>query len=294
MRTLALAALLMGALLAGCSSPSKGPATGPEPSFDDLGLQATSSTGVIRGVVVDDAIRPIAGAKVTLMGDAPKEAVSTDQGTFGFDGLPAATYFVKVHKAGFTDAQQSADVVAGVADPPIVKVQLLADPANQPFTEILQWTAFLECGGAIPQVGSTNPCAVADSDNVHDFAFGGGRVPDFVQAEAIWTGTQPAGNYLSMGFYVDNPLLADWKGVDGESPLTLNAQKSEIQEAAGDNAANVTVRLFPGTGPGGTNPTLVLNQQYDIYVTNFYGFVPRDGWTLAADGACNDPDQCGA
>src|SRR5688500_16195818 len=132
MRILAAAALLAVSLLAGCSSPSGGSPSEDGPTFDDLGLQATSSTGVIRGVVVDDAIRPIAGAKVTLLGEAPKDAVTTDQGTFGFDGLPAATYFLKVHKVGFADAQQSADVVAGVADPPIVKVQLLADATTMP------------------------------------------------------------------------------------------------------------------------------------------------------------------
>src|ERR1041385_6406528 len=100
MRSFAIVAVLAGALLAGCSSNNHA-ATPAGPSFDDLGLQATQTTGVIRGVVVADAIRPLAGAKVALSGPEGRTTNTTAQGTFGFDGLAAGTYFVRVSKAGF-------------------------------------------------------------------------------------------------------------------------------------------------------------------------------------------------
>src|SRR5688572_17724784 len=107
MRALAALALLAGALLAGCSSSSNDSPSEDGPTFDDLGLEATSSTGVIRGLVVDEAIRPVEGARVRLQGgDAPSEALTTDLGTFGFEGLAPGTYFLSVSKPGFFDAQQ--------------------------------------------------------------------------------------------------------------------------------------------------------------------------------------------
>ena len=294
MRTIALAFLLVSTLLAGCSDGGSGKGSSTDPTFDDLDLQATSSTGIIRGVVVDDAIRPIAGAKVVLGGgESSGEATSTEAGTFGFENLLPGTYFLQVSKPGFFDAQQSTEVVAGVAEPNIVKVLLQVDAANMPFTELLTWTAFLQCGMAVVVV-SSNPCAVADSDNVHDFTFGGGRIPDYIQVEAVWEGTQPAGNYLSMGFYDPNTVdgISNWKSVDGTSPLIVVANQTEVAGALGEDADHTTVRIFPGAGPDGTNPTLVLNQRYDLFVTHFYGFQPREGWSIVADGPCSVPADC--
>ena len=290
MRAFALVALLATSLLAGCADGNGGNSA-TEPTFD-LGLTATSSTGVIRGVVVDDAIRPIPGATVVLSGgDSSGQTTTNAEGLFGFSTLVPGTYFLSISKPGYFTTQQSADVVAGVAEPDIVKVLLAIDVANLPFTELLTWTAFLQCG-AFLVAGSLNPCAAADSDNVHDFAFGGGRIPDMVHVEAYWEGTQPAGNYLSMGFYDPESLASNWKSIDGTSPLIIQANGTEIQDALGDDANHTTVRLFPGGGPDGTNPTLVLNQRYEVYVTNFYGFVPREGWSIVVDGPCTTPEQC--
>jgi hypothetical protein len=146
MRSSAIPALLFAALLAGCAgngSPQGTSAT--EPTFDDLDLDATATTGVIRGIVVDDAIRPVAGAKVTLKGDAPRETTSTEAGTFGFDSLAPGPYFLTVSKPGFSEAQASAEVVAGVAEPPIVKVLLNVDAANLPYFEAYVFSGFIEC-----------------------------------------------------------------------------------------------------------------------------------------------------
>ena len=62
-------AVLAALTLAGCAAntPSE-----PEPvaDFTELDLAATSTTGIIRGIVVDEAIRPVPGAQLVLQTEA--------------------------------------------------------------------------------------------------------------------------------------------------------------------------------------------------------------------------------
>ncbi|MHB1261887.1 MAG: carboxypeptidase-like regulatory domain-containing protein [Thermoplasmatota archaeon] len=295
MRGIMVAAALVAVLFAGCSggagTESQEPAAEPE-AFEDLTV--SDSKGLIRGIVLSETITPLEGATVNLrLGSEPMTTLSDAQGAFVFTDLDAGDYFLTVSKPGYFDVQASATVVAGVAEPPIVKVQLVFDVVNQPYTELLQWSGFLQCGAAIPMVGSLNPCALTGSDNVHEFPFGTNRTPDFAQAEAFWSGTQPLGNYLSFGFYDPDSLASNWKSVNTGSPAVVNATQDEITEAVGD-AGKLIVRLFPGTGPDGTNPTVVVEQRYDVYVSYFYGFRPPAGWIFVIDGSCSGPDECGA
>jgi hypothetical protein len=151
---------------------------------------------------------------------------------------------------------------------------------------------FLQCGAGfnVPLQPSTNPCAFTGSDNVHSFPYST-PVADFSQAEMVWEGTQPMGNYLHMGYNVAG--TSDWKTADGASPLTLRANATEVRHAYGDdaNVTEVKVRVFPST----TNPqlvTVITNQDFQVYVTHFYNFQPREGWTFVADGECLRPEQC--
>src|SRR5687768_18580677 len=63
----AVSALILTAL-AGCSGGDGGKPAPIEDDtdFQDLDLAATATTGIIRGLVVDEAIRPLGGAKIGL------------------------------------------------------------------------------------------------------------------------------------------------------------------------------------------------------------------------------------
>jgi Carboxypeptidase regulatory-like domain len=290
-----------GVLLSGCSSPPAEEEVPVQPGFEDLNLKPTASTGIIRGVVVDAAIRPVAGATVVLNGEAPKQATSTADGLFGFADLAPGTYFLTVTKLGYFEAQQSAEVVAGIEEPPIVKVQLAVDVENQPFTELLTWTGFFGCGVGTNGGGGIgfNPCAVdniacefadvclLNTANTHEFHFGASRLPDFAQAEMVWEGTQALGNELNLGWHESG--TADFKGTSGPSPLVLPATQEEILDAHDANITHLLVRVFPGSN---TELTVTLQQTFDVYVTYFYGFVPREGWAFVTDGACTSPAEC--
>jgi len=308
-RPLVLVALLAAAALAGCAgnSPDGEADTGPE--FDDLGLEATSSTGVIRGVVVDDAIRPVAGATVTLQGDAPREATTTAVGTFGFDGLQAGTYFLEVTKPGYFAAQQSADVVAGVAEPAIVKVLLQVDAANTPYYEAYVFEGYIECSGTFVAVGFAACSAVnlvtdiAGAGNLtqDNFAttYDVARTPDWIQSEMVWDSTQALGGEMSVmyswgdcgGFLCDH-------GVSGSSPLLLTANAEEIAEindgelGAGDD--ELFVRVFneglseTQVGVGG-GLGLTFQQRFTVFTHIFYGYAPTDGWRISAGDPVPQP-----
>jgi hypothetical protein len=290
-RSVALSALLLTVLFAGCSGSPGGGAAEPEPdAFDDV--EVTETTGAIRGIVVSEAIVPIADVLVALTDG--RNQTTDAEGAFVFNGLEPGDYFVSASKAGYLSQQQSATVVAG-GEPPITKILLPADIGAQPFSELYQWTGFLQCGANLI-VRSANPCAFTGSDNVHVFEWSAnGRIPDFAQAEAIWTGTQPAGNWLAMNFHDPNGATGTEScyTVNSESPAILNVTMEEIVACEGEEAEKLTVRLFPGASDGTpSQPTVLANQQYDVYIQYFFGFVPRAGYTLAADGLCDVPAKC--
>jgi hypothetical protein len=307
-------------LLAGCSGgPSKDPVK--DADFTDLGLDATATTGVIRGVVVDDAVRPLAGVAVTARGGdggAEQAATTTAEGTFGFDGLAPGTYFVKASKAGFRDAQQSVDVVAGVAEPPIVKVQIAPDPALRPYFEAYTFEGFLECGvtGVFVGVALCLAPNLVTGENVtndhtqvtYDLA----RTPTWVQTEMVWESTQETGDELSLEYSWtgDCGLLCDWE-VNGTSPLLLQANQTTI-DGIGLGAGNgLYIRVFnddlEATDPHvrectpipdpvlgatwctGAGVGVTVEQKFDHYTHVFYGYVPPADWRFTENPEVPQP-----
>lgn len=282
-------------LLAGCAG-NHPKASSNDQAFDGLDLQATSTTGILRGVVVDQAIRPIAGALVQLAPGAPdeKSTKTTDLGAFAFDGLPAGTYFVHVQKGGYAPAQQSADVVAGVSDPPAMKVQLLPDASyTPPYVETYVFDGFIECsfGGAADSgdYGVENACSesvgpLTPFSNSQTFVqYNLSKAPTWVQSEAVWESTQAASKSLDLNFAIaDASELDGWKdlSVDGPSPL-LNTMDNGTA-ATYDGKDNVlTLRVFPWTDayPG---PIVALEQKFTVYTHVFYGFQPPADWRFSS------------
>lgn len=301
----ALAAVALAALLAGCASSHKPAASGgPTPDFGTLGLQATATTGVIRGVVVDNAIRPLGNATVKLTPGA--QAGHTDAtGAFGFDNLAPGTYFLAVTKTGFLPAQQSVDVVAGVKEPPVAKVQLLPDASfRQPYYEQFTFDGFIECSagaGAVVSYAYLSACSASAAGqkpfpNDHfasSVALSG--YPTWVQAEMTWESTQAVSKSLSHSFYYDDPN--DPSEPDGEKDLSVNGPSPLVNTM--DNATakeyieglhyqpgqNLTLnqRIFTVADGGeyGPGPAMTVEQKFTIYTTVFYGYKPADDWRFS-------------
>ncbi len=280
-------------LLPGCSqAPPAGPAE-PVANFEELELAATSTTGIIRGIVVDEAIRPIGNASIQLTpGD--KKATTGDGGTFGFDDLEPGTYFLRVERRGYNSTQTSTEVVAGVAEPPIVKVLLGLNPIATPYVEALAFNGFLSFGAAVfaTSIGTT----------IYDLGIGDTSIwtikytelPMWTQGELVWTHNQAAGGMLiwemtdtSNTHYgyretTVSPALAYW---DTETLVDHN-------ETTLDPDQGIAYRFFGGPHPAcdgiyGFGCGLTIQQRADAYIHSFYNFVPFEGWRFTVDG---DPE----
>jgi hypothetical protein len=296
LRAAPVALAVAAALLAGCSSSPPPAASADGTEFDDLDLQASATTGVLRGIVVDQAIRPVANASVAL---APGGLTThtTAEGTFGFDGLEPGTYFVRASKLGYNGTQASADVVAGVAEPPIVKVLMAQNVATTPYVEALTFNGFLSFGAAVfaTSVGTTvSPVTAQTLGDASIWTVKYTVLPEWAQGELVWDQNQPAGGELiwemtdtSNTHYgyretTVSPALAYWNTTVIE----------DRQESTLDPDRGIAYRFFGGPHPLCTDPLgatfgcgLTVQQRADAYVHSFYNFVPPEGWRFTKDGA---------
>ncbi|MEK6985128.1 MAG: carboxypeptidase-like regulatory domain-containing protein [Candidatus Thermoplasmatota archaeon] len=152
---LGLVALLT---LAGCAASDEEALPSSLTNFDDLEGEATATTGIIRGVVVDTTITPIAKATVTVNGATKAEKVTDDQGRFLVEGLEPGTYLVKATAPFHFDSQTTVEVVAGVSDPPITKVQLEPLFDQKPYSVPIKQTGYFECSQAGAGVYASSNC----------------------------------------------------------------------------------------------------------------------------------------
>lgn len=292
-----MALLLTAVVLSGCTQDS--PATQDDPLVNDedfSGLKATSDTGVIRGVVVDAAIRPLSGVLIQLTGSVPRNATTPEAGTFGFDGLAPGTYFMQVSKVGYVPIQVSADVVAGQSTPPLTKVQLEVDPEAIPYFVTANWSGYIECSFrvAVPGVTSlgVNACNGVNNQDVNYQLAPFDDVPDLLQGELIWDSTQTFGSGLS--FVVGPPNCRDVKYARADGPSTLvialNATRLvDASEAAEDDGFStddgICYRVFSYVaGESQGTVGLVTAQKFEAYFHAFYNMLPPEGWRFSLDG----------
>ncbi|MGB1586618.1 MAG: carboxypeptidase-like regulatory domain-containing protein [Thermoplasmatota archaeon] len=290
-----IAALLSLTALAGCAEdPTNQPLNSDEEAFSEFEGDVSDTTGLIRGLVLDPAIVPVAGVTVTIQG-LGLETVTNEDGAFLFGDLDAGTYFLEAKKLGYLSVQQSVLVEAGVERPDIVKFQLIEDLANQPLISSYQYDGFMQCSFTLVVVGF-NACGLASIvdmplDNplvVHDIAPNG----TFAQTEMVWRSTQALGDQLQLmyswgecdTFYCD-------KEVEGTSPLVLSANGDELDtylsDPANPNTPGLMIRVFgtessaaQGSGVGAT-----IDQSFTHYTHVFYAFTPDEGWLFIEDGA---------
>lgn len=272
MRSL-VALLLAATALGGCASQGS-----DNPLIDGLGLQATPTTGVVRGVVVDDAIRPLAGVGVVLAGAGQgKERATTTNanGLFGFEAVEPGTHFLRVAKLGYAETQQSVQVEAGDSTPPLVKVQLVAVPGAAPYVQSFKFNGFLECalsaaalcsvfngptcGVSEPQTGTELPCTGNVTNDNFASVVPVEKPPQLVQSEIVWTTTTAASDQLWLWHSQADKATGAYNGscncwAQGTSPLLMATNETTAEENSYGTWHDVYLRVFTGSIEGTRNP----------------------------------------
>lgn len=297
------AVLVVLAGLAGCAgkaSDADGPAAAP-------------GTATLRGVVVDDAIRPVAGARIDVDG-APGNGTTAADGLFEVPGLQPGAHVLRAAKAGYADAVTQVDLRAG-EDPPAVKLVLLADASSLAYAEVQKIDGYVECGTdtfnshfaacGTGNVGSFIACAQAGvcQGNVSSDRYiviqRFDRTPTFLVVEVAWEATQSLGTSLAvwlgsatqeqLKFYPETPDV--WNTTEGPSPLygTMNGTML-VDSGIGDDSWFLA-QVFAGdagqTGPAALG--VVLQQRFEMFLTAFYGYEPPATWRFAVDGRPPEP-----
>ncbi len=300
--------LLAAGSLAGCTSdgPST-PSSDPEDdAFGEIEVEATDKTGAIRGVVVDEAIRPVADASIVvpIPDGEPLRTTTTENGAFGFSNVPPGTYFVKVARQGYFDAQQSVDVQAGLADPVPLKILLQVNAATAPYHQELTFSGFIECSTTLIAL-----CAVPNGDLQGDLTndrfiqnFALDAPPQWLQSEMVWDSTQTISDRLWLWHsYGDEEGSFSGSLPDphttGPSPLLLVHNGSQAAEVSLGDPNQLVLRIFSGDidgtsapdaisncygAPGvicfANGPGFALQQEFTVFTHAFFNYEPPAEW----------------
>lgn len=251
--------MVLAVVLAGCLD---GAGT-QDDDYDDIfeDVEVDQDKGIIRGVVFDETISPVAGASVEVM-DTETTATTGAEGAFLIEDLAPGNYFLRVSKGGFESVQTSTEVVAGLKSPPVLKVQLPRLPGSEPFVIPLSYDAFISCGFKTFNIvwnafycDPTGQLGMEENDDsVRAFDIGRTDQPAYYQSEIDWEAAQ----LLSTGL-VTIQCMGDDAGccsgvgsdrlcnVRGEAPLVCRiAADTPSEEVPGGGNNFTTIREGAG------------------------------------------------
>ena len=298
------AVVLVAVLLAGCA--------GGGPS-DANTLADDPSLGTLAGVVVDDAVRPVEGASVNVTGGlAPVNATTDANGRFAIPGLQPGSYVVRVSKEFFSPHEQAVVVQAGLAEPELVRFQLVFEPRSVPYSNLYKFEGMFECG-VWPTNGCANvniitgimlcsldlPCFNTTQDRSVELIPIDG-VPTFLQSEMVWEPTTATGTAMTFGLgsatrqELQDGFADGHNYTEGESPLMLTLNGSVMAERGIGADRMLLIQVSAGDSmplPASCEPLndhcgvgASVQQSYTTYTHAFFGYFPPAGWLFSVDG----------
>ena len=322
LRPLPVVLLACATVLAGCAAETGAPPpSGDDPGFEDIDLQVTETTGAIRGIVVDERIVPIQGATIVATGAAlERTAESDEEGRFVFAGLEPGTYFLAATSPLHTGSQTSAEVVAGVEEPPLTRILLERLFDQEPFVEQQKFDGFIQCNQAGVYYGSA-PC-ITDFTGVAGGALNGtgpctqaGCAPQLRRVlteqrgfrtavgpgwqsmvlEMTWQESSDTFDRMGVTFSYNEtqrPASHWYARSDSTSPLRMEIKAGVVDETHQGEPEMIPVEGHPdlyyfvgvrqSTFPV---PSVAVNQQFQVFQTTFYFALPPEGWSFVN----NDP-----
>ncbi len=314
-----VAFLLLGTFLAGCTDD--GPAVVDDGS--DVGeVDVTSSTGGIRGVVVDDSIRPIAGALISVIG-TQKTAETDATGAFVISGLAPAAYEVEASHPLYDSAVQPTVVEAGVERPELLKFQLVRVILEEPYMLTDKFNGFIscsinvivikseECGEGVGSPRQTCdlttvlPCVdnpvfpgerILKQDNSAvqvDFTVDGDFFRTIV-VEQVWEPTTEVSAGTQGSF--DTRVALNWscdpvcgglelaREPEGYSPIRLqvDGDNETVVNQTIDHETTFSTFTWAGGDFDVDTVAVTLEQDFELFVSVFYYLPAPEGWSFVA------------
>jgi hypothetical protein len=281
-------------VLAGCAGAAE-PADASEEDALYGVLETDKATGAIRGVIVDETIRPLAAAHVELLGTG--ETTETNaEGGFGFSRVAPGPHGLRVSKPGYDSTEVVAYALAGEKSD-IVKVTLAANPATALFVSESVHTGFIWCAYMIQSVQNCDLRGTAGQDDNGWYA-DVESPPQFLQSEFVWASNQQLGTNLMAFVFsctAEAPCgIARLCQIEGASPIVCKASATEGSGAYdfGLNASGVGLdrglefslhAACTTCSPGKLG--FVFEQSFSTYTHLFYNFEPDADWHFSRDGS---------
>jgi hypothetical protein len=307
LRTPLLVLTLLTVSMAGCAD--EGAVDPTEEVGSTKKVETTSTTGGIRGVVVDSSITPLADVTVILTGQ-DKETTTDANGEFVFGLLEPGAYFLQTQHPLYVSVQQNAEVVAGVETPKAVKIVLERNAVSDPYALTQKFEGYIfcsanifvpgiggilseECGEGVGVPGQGRIGGNPDNNAQLDFYLDNGDART-IMAEAVWTPTQEiggSGGQFNMGIYTGfscDPVCgwdAQIDRQDGGSPLILRNDNelgysgdTSLEGFEFDEETRFSTFTWAGAGETG----VLLEQRFQMFQTASYGLPLPDAWSFVA------------
>ncbi|HUR62302.1 MAG TPA: carboxypeptidase-like regulatory domain-containing protein [Candidatus Thermoplasmatota archaeon] len=297
MRVLALLAII---LLAGCAAAPTAPstsqtsaspasaghgATGQGAPASSTSTAAAKTLGAIRGVVVDEALHPVANATVRIT-TVDRSTTSGPAGTFRFEGLPPGSYFLEVRHPSHRTVQTSAKVVAGETDPAAVNVVMPVNPDAKPRVDVYKMRLIVSSSYCLPATGCD---AVVSGKSLTEEAwdyFWANVEPNatVLQTEVQWTPATPLASTAAYTCRVSGKDASEsYPAAVGASPLLVRMQGSLVGKDGATGTArqvNCPLTADPAAVPAGA----LVNQEASAVLHAFYNIEPPADWRFSRDG----------
>lgn len=234
----------------------------------------------LSGVVVDEAISPVAEVIVAIEG-AGRSTTTDEDGRFAFEAVAPGTVTLTATRPGFVAGQTTATVVADMAP---VRIGLVREVTDVPFVVAMQWDGFLGCSFYVATLFGTG-CLLGDvlDDGSRDFAILD-EPPEWLQSEMTWQNTQPAGENLCMRHYASSGIGGDTLGdACGASPQTFQSDEEQIQATGVGNTRGLERVVWVDHAAPDT-VGLAVDQRFTVFTHHFHNVVPESDWRFLDDG----------
>jgi hypothetical protein len=272
-------ALAFAVLLAGCAGDppaSEGKAVDAENGAQDVAdqgfqeVETSVATGGITGVVVDEAIRPLADVNVTLV-QASLHATTDAEGLFAFEGLEPGAYSLAVEASDYVAVMQTVTVEAETATK--VKVVLIsASAADGPYHTSYAFRGFMDAYVGLASwavelflepVSNQTLCQCSFPITVDEHPV------EFV-LEGLWTESVPDASGLGWYWEFTTRDEGTVQSSFTQSPMYALVSGGDYPPENFDYTARLT---GPWAG-------VLVQQHFDLYVTVFYRDHAPEGWSL--------------